>query len=80
MELYATVPLAVVEEGLRHRETRRRVGMDRRTVKKMLSYSAATGYRRTSLVRWSKLEGPTGIIDAILQAEASPDVPRKQIR
>ena len=45
VELYAAVRLAVVEEGLSHREAARRFGIDRRTVKKMLSYSAPPGYR-----------------------------------
>ena len=42
-ELYATVRLAVVEEGLSHHETVRRFGIDRRTVKKLLSHSALPG-------------------------------------
>ena len=54
----------------------RRFGIDRRTVKKMLRYSAPPGYRRTAPVRRPKLEGFTGIIDAILEADR--DVPRKQ--
>ena len=37
---YAAVRLAVVEEGLSHHEAARRFGIDRRTVKKMLSCSA----------------------------------------
>ena len=78
VELYAAVRLAVVEEGLSHREAGRRFGIDRRTVKKMLRYSAPPGYRRTRPVRRPKLEGFTGIIDAILEADAVPDVPRKQ--
>ena len=48
VELYAAVRLAVVEEGLSHHEAGRRFGIDRRTVKKMLSYSAPPGYRRTT--------------------------------
>ena len=40
--------------------------IDRRTVKKMLSYSAPPGYRRTKPVRRPKLDGFTGIVDAIL--------------
>ena len=56
VELYAAVRLAVVEEGLSHREAGRRFGIDRRT----------------------KLEGFTGIIDAILEADRAPEVPRKQ--
>ena len=78
VELYAAVRLAVVEEGLSHHEAGRRFGIDRRTVKKMLSYSAPPGYRRTKPVRRPKLDGFTGIIDAILEADADPDVPRKQ--
>ena len=40
VELYAAVRLAVVDEGLSHHEAGRRFGIDRRTVKKMLTYSA----------------------------------------
>ena len=36
VELYAAVRLAVVAEGLSHHEARRRFGIDRWTVKKML--------------------------------------------
>ena len=78
VELYAAVRLAVVDEGLSHHEAGRRFGIDRRTEKKMLSYSAPPGYRRTKPVRRPKLDGFTGIVDAILEADADPDVPRKQ--
>ena len=78
MELYAAVRLAVVEEGLSHHEAGRRFGIDRRTVKKMLSYSAPPGYRRRKPVRRPKLDGFTGIVDAILEADRAPDVPVKQ--
>ena len=47
VELYAAVRLAVVDEGLSHHEAGRRFVIDRRTVKKMLTYSAPPGYRRT---------------------------------
>ena len=67
VELYAAVRLAVVDEGLSHPEAGRRFGIDRRTVKKMLSYSAPPGYRRTKPVRRPKLDGFTGIVDAILE-------------
>ena len=60
VELYAAVRLAVVDEGLSHHEAGRRFGIDRRTVKKMLSYSAPPGYRRTKPVRRPKLDGFTG--------------------
>ena len=55
VELYAAVRLAVVDEGLSHHEAGRRFGIDRRTVKKMLSYSAPPGYRRSKPVRRPKL-------------------------
>ena len=76
VKLYAAVRLAVLDEGLSHHEAGRRFGIDRRTVKTMLSYSAPPGYRRTKPVRRPKLDGFTGIIDAILEADT--DVPRKQ--
>ena len=63
VELYAAVRLAVVDEGLSHHEAGRRFGIDRRTVKKMLTYSAPPGYRRTKPVRRPKLDGFTGIVD-----------------
>ena len=60
VELYAAVRLAVVDEGLSHHEAGGRFGIDRRTVKKMLTYSAPPGYRRTKPVRRPKLDGFTG--------------------
>ncbi len=39
VELNAAVRLAVVDEGLSHHEVGLRFGIDRQTVKKMLSYS-----------------------------------------
>ena len=72
VEFYAAVRLAVVDEWLSHHEAGHRFCIDRRTVKKMLSYSAPPGYRRT------KPDGFSGIIDAILDADTNPDVPRKQ--
>ena len=78
VELYAAVRLAVVDESPSHHEAGRRFGIDRRTVKKMLSYSAPPGHRRTKPVRRPKLDGFTGIVDAILEADTDPDVPRKQ--
>ena len=65
MELYVAVRLVVVDEGLSHHEAVRRFGIDRRTAKKMLSYSAP--------VRRPKLEGFTGVI-----LETDRVEPRKQ--
>lgn len=76
MELSREVRLAVVEQRPSHREAARRFGIERRTVKKMLSYSAPPGHRRSKLLRRPKLAAVTGIIDAILAADR--EVPRKQ--
>ena len=51
-------------------------GIDRRTAKKMLSYSAPPGYRRTRLVWRPKREGFTEVINAILETDR--DEPHKQ--
>jgi transposase len=76
VELYREVRLAAFDEGLSHRKAALRFGIDRRTVKKMLSYSSPPGYRRLRPARRPKLGGFTGIIDAILVADR--EVPCKQ--
>ena len=45
MELYAAVRRAILDEQLSRWEAARRFGIDRRTVKKMLSYAPALVYR-----------------------------------
>ena len=75
VELYREVRLAAVDEDLSHREAARRFGIDRRTVKKLLSYSAPPGYR-SQPVRRPNLAAFTGIIDAILASDR--EVPRKR--
>ena len=72
VELYAAVRLAVVEEGLSHHEAGRRFGIDRRTVKKMLRYSAPPGYRRTKPVRRPKLDGLCARLTGASAAGESP--------
>ena len=59
VELYAAVRLAVVDEGLSHHEVGRRFGIDRRTVKKMLSYSAPPGRRQPRGGRAVPRAGPS---------------------
>ena len=63
------------DEGLSHHEAARQFGIDRRTVKKMLSYSLPAGYRRRRRVRPPKLDRFTGVIAVILEAER--DEPHK---
>ncbi len=46
VELYGRVRYAVQIEGLSHRETARRFGLDPRTVAKMVRFSVPPGYAR----------------------------------
>ena len=59
VELYAGVRLAIVDEGLSHHEKGRRFGIDRRTVKKMLSYSAPPGRHQPRGGRVAPRAGPS---------------------
>ncbi len=64
VEMYARVRRACLAEGMSGRETSRVFGLHRDTVRKMLTYSVPPGYRRP------KLEPYTGVIHAILEADA----------
>jgi transposase len=68
-ELYAQVRFAVQIEGVSRREAARRLGIDPRTVAKMLAFSVPPGYRRSRPPARPKLDRFTGIIDAILAAD-----------
>ena len=76
VELYGRVRQAVIAKGMSRREAARVFGIDRRTVDKMVAFSVPPGYRRTKPVRRPKLDGFTGIIDQILEADKA--LPRKQ--
>ena len=76
VDLYGRVRHAVLIEGTSRREAARVFGIDPRTVAKMLMFSVPPGYRRSQPVHRPKLDGFTGIIDAILEADRQ--VPRKQ--
>ncbi len=71
LELYGRVRHAVLVQGMSRREASRVFGIDRRTVEKMLAFSVPPGYRRSQPVRRPKLDGYTGIIDQILEADKS---------
>jgi transposase len=76
VELYGRVRQAVIAKGMSRREAARVFGIDRRTVDKMVAFSVPPGYRRTKPIRRPKLDGFTGIIDQIL--EADKHLPKKQ--
>ncbi len=67
MELYARVRRSCHVEGMSIREASRLFGLDRKTVRKMLSFSVPPGYRRSKPRRRPKLDAFTGIIDRILE-------------
>ena len=65
--MYARVRRACRVEGMSTREASRVFGLDRKTVRKMLSFSVPPGYRRSMPRRRPKLDAFTGIIDRILE-------------
>ena len=67
VDLYARVGRACRVEGMSTREASRVFGLDRKTVRKMLSFSVPPGYRRGKPPRRPKLGPFTGIIDRILE-------------
>ena len=67
LELYGRVRYAVLIEGMSRREAARVFGVDRRTVDKMLAFSAPPGYRRKKTPARPKLDPYVGIIDRILE-------------
>src|SRR5438105_2173042 len=79
VELYARVRYAAMRfqiEGVSRREAARRIGIDPRTVAKMLAFSVPPGYRRSRPPARPKLDPLTGIIDAILATDERR--PKKQ--
>ncbi len=68
MELYRKVRLAC-RDGMSERAAARHFGISRESVKKMLSFSAPPGYRRSAPVRRPKLDGFTEIIDQWLRED-----------
>jgi len=76
VELYARVQRAVLVDGQSQRTVARESGLARKTVRKMLEYSAPPGYQRLKPVRRPKLDPWQGVIDAILEDDKQR--PRKQ--
>ena len=76
MEIYQRVRRACHVEGMSVREAARQFGLHRKTIKKILGFSVPPGYRRSQPIRSPKLEGYTGLIDAILADDQQR--PKKQ--
>jgi hypothetical protein len=76
VELYGRVRHAVLIDGMSRREAARIFMINRRTVEKMLRFSIPPGYRRGKEIRRPKLDGFSGIIDQIVEADKL--VPKKQ--
>jgi transposase len=75
VELYRKIRLAC-RDGMSERGAARHFGISRDSVKKMLSFSAPPGYRRTASIKRPKLDGFTEIIDQWLRDDVGR--PRKQ--
>jgi hypothetical protein len=71
VDLYARVRRAVYVEGMSQRGAARYFGIDPRTVANMMRFSVPPGYRRSQRPARPKLDPFTGIIDQILDDDAS---------
>ena len=67
VELYARVRRAVMLEGLSHRATARRYGIDRGTVAKIVMHPTPPGYQRKMPVRRPKLAEHEAFVEQILE-------------
>jgi len=76
VDVYGRVRRAVQVEGRSVRRTARDFGLSRKTVRKMLMYSAPPGYRRNKSAARPKLGPWLGVIDQILEDDESQ--PKKQ--
>jgi transposase len=76
VEVYAWVRRAVQVDGMSQRQAAREFGLSRKTIRKMLAYSAPPGYARKKPVLRPKLGPWLGIIDQVLDDDQSQ--PKKQ--
>ena len=77
VELYGRVRRAVLVEGRSRRAVARELGISRKTIQKMLQYSAPPGYQRQQAVRRPKLGPWLGVIDAILKEDKTRPVKQR---
>ena len=76
VDFYAEVRRACRVKGMSIREASRVYDLDRKTIRKMLSFSVPPGYRRRRAPKRPKLDPFIGIIDQILEEDGAR--PRKQ--
>src|SRR5690348_5442664 len=76
VETYQRLRRACHVDGMSIREAAKQFGLHRNTVKKALQFSLPPGYQRSRPIRRPKLEGYTGLIDAILADDK--ERPKKQ--
>jgi len=76
VEVYARVRRAVQADGMSVRQAAREFGLSRKTIRKMLAYSAPPGYRRQKPAARPKLGPWLGVIGQILGDDESQ--PKKQ--
>jgi transposase len=69
VELYGRVRRAVLVDGLSQRSAAREFGISRKSVRKMVSFSAPPGYRREQPSARPKLDAFVGVIDAMVEAD-----------
>jgi transposase len=69
VELYGRVRRAVLVDGLSQRSAAREFGISRKSVRKMVSFSATPGYRREQPSARPKLDAFVGVIDAMVEAD-----------
>ena len=67
VEMYHQVRRACHVEGMSIRKAAQHFGMHRKTIRKILGFSIPPGYQRSQPPQCPKLDGFTGIIDAILE-------------
>ena len=71
VKLCSKIRRACHVEGTSIREAARVFGVHRKRVRKVLRYSIPPGYQRTVEPRRPKLDGFSGVIDKILETDAS---------
>jgi len=71
VEVYARVRRAVQVDGMSVRQAAREFGLSRKTVRKMLMFSAPPGYQRKEPAARPKLGPWLGVIDQILENDQS---------